>query len=90
MKKKLVLVIALIVVALGIVGYFAYDAFVEDQMYRELSHKYSEAWILLGGEWRKINVVSWKDFYDDVIQVKSTDGLIYLTEYTNIVLIRTE
>lgn len=52
------------------------------------NNDFNKAYICLGGTWALVDVKSWADFDDDVVQIKTKDGFTYLTQYSNIVLIK--
>lgn len=55
----------------------------------DTTQTFNEAVIRLGEEVKIVNVRSWRDFDDsDVVQVEASDGSVYLTHYTNVVLIK--
>lgn len=50
---------------------------------------FEKADILIEGEWKRVSVKSWRDFdQSDVVQIEATDGTVYLTHYSNAVLIK--
>ena len=42
---------------------------------------------MIGNESIEVDIESWKDYDDTSIQVKSTDGKVYLTDLKNVLLI---
>lgn len=54
----------------------------------DTTYTFDKAVMYIGGEWITVKVDSWKDFEDgDQIQVKDTDGNIYLVHSSNVTLI---
>lgn len=55
----------------------------------DTTYRFDKAVIYIGGEWRTVQVDSWKDFEDgDQIQVKDKDGNVYLVHSSNVTLIK--
>lgn len=55
----------------------------------DTTQTFGKADILIEGEWKRVSVKSWRDFdQSDVVQVEATDGTVYLTHYSNAVLIK--
>ena len=83
MNKKvilLVLVLILTVVILSSCG--------NRQVGIDTNQNFNKAYINLGGEWKLITVKAWRDFENgDEIQVVASDGTVYLTHYSNMVLV---
>jgi len=52
----------------------------------DTNQTFNSAYIYLGGSWKLINVKNWRDYDDDEVQITSTDGWVYLTQYCNVVL----
>ena len=49
---------------------------------------FNKANVYLDGEWRTINIKSWRDYQDgDQLQIVDTNGVIYLTHSHNCTLI---
>lgn len=54
----------------------------------DCANKFEVALVTLNGETKKIKIVSWRDFIDgDEVQFTDTNGVTYLTHYSNVVLI---
>lgn len=51
------------------------------------NNRFSKAYICLGGAWMPVSVKSWTDYEGDVVQIKTTEGRTYLTQYSNVVLV---
>lgn len=80
--KKIALVCILIVLLLTL------TACGNRQVGFDFAQTFSSAYILLDGEWQKVQVRAWRDFDDsDVVQIETTGGKIYLTHYMNVVLV---
>lgn len=46
------------------------------------------AYVKVGPDYRKVSVASWRDWDDgDVVQVTDKRGVVYLTNYSNVVLL---
>ena len=48
---------------------------------------YNKAIIMIGNKSIEVDIESWRDYDDTSIQVKSTDGKVYLTDLKNVLLI---
>lgn len=48
---------------------------------------FDKANIKIGDVYETVSIKSWKDYEDGIVQVVSTDGAVYLTHQTNVVLI---
>ena len=49
---------------------------------------FDTAVITVGNEVKTVKVERWKDYEDGVVQVVDEDGNVYMTNYTNMVLIQ--
>ena len=79
MKKFLVLVAA-IMVAFSISGC--------NKQIIDLNYKFDKAYIVMGDEVKEVSIKSWNDYENsDMVQVTTTDGDVYLTHSTNIILV---
>ena len=82
MKKKIIFVI-LVVLLLAILSSCG-----NRQVGLDTNQSFNKAWIRLGDAWYEIQIKAWRDFDNgDEIQVVAEDGSIYLTHYSNMVLI---
>lgn len=49
---------------------------------------FTKAYIKLGNEWKIVSVKAWRDFKDgDEVQIVTDSGEVYLSHYSNIVLV---
>ena len=49
---------------------------------------FKRAYILLNGTWEEVEVKAWRDLKDgDEVQISTPSGKVYLTYYTNVVLV---
>jgi hypothetical protein len=79
MKKFLVLVAA-IMVAFSISGC--------NKQIIDLNYKFDKAYIVLGEEVKEVSIKSWNDYEaSDMVQINTTDGDVYLTHSTNVILV---
>ena len=80
--KKIILVMMLIiaVVLLSSCG--------NRQVGIDPNQTFSKAYIRLGDEWKVVSVKAWRDFENgDEIQIITNDGTVYLSHYSNMVLV---
>lgn len=49
---------------------------------------FDTAVITVGNEVKTVKIAKWKDYEDGVVQVVDEDGNVYMTSYTNLVLIQ--
>lgn len=55
----------------------------------DTKYTYNTAYITIGNETIKVEISSWRDYSDgDQIQVVAKDGTVYLSNSTNIVLVK--
>jgi hypothetical protein len=55
----------------------------------DTSYTFTKAYINLGNKTIEVDVESWTDFDDgDQIQIKTTDGKVYLGHSSNIILVK--
>lgn len=53
----------------------------------DLNYKFDKAYIILGEEVKEVSIKSWNDYEaSDMVQITTTDGEVYLTHSTNIIL----
>ena len=80
--KKLVL-IALMVVALIVLSSCG-----NRQVGIDTYQTFTKAYIKLGNEWKIVGIKSWRDFENgDEVQIITDKGEVYLTHYSNMVLV---
>ena len=54
----------------------------------DINQTFSSAYVRVGDSWKFVNVRSWRDYSDgDVVQIVATDGTVYLSHYSNMVLV---
>lgn len=57
----------------------------------DTTYEFNKAIIIIGDETKEVEISSWKDYDDgDQIQIRTTDGTIYLGHASNILLIYDE
>lgn len=81
---KLILWIIVIIVALGIVCSLTGC----NRQMIDLDYTFNYAIINLGGEYKEIEIRSWKDYDGEQLQIKDKDGNVYLTNSYNCTLIK--
>ena len=82
MKKKIILVILLVVVT------FLFCGCSNRKIGVDFEQKFTRAYIRTGNDWTEIKIKNWRDFDDgDEVQVTDSNGLVYLTHYSNIVML---
>ena len=88
MNKKVLIVIAVIVVLLVAVGVIYWQTHIGNRQFMDVNSHFDRAVLKLpNGEVIEGKLNSWLDFDDsDVLQVK-IDGKTYLTSYVNVCLI---
>ena len=88
MNKKILIVIAVIVVLLVAVGVIYWQTHIGNRQLMDVNYHFDRAVLKLpNGEVIEGKLSSWLDFDDsDVLQVK-IDGKTYLTSYVNVCLI---
>ena len=88
MNKKVLIVIAVIVVLLVAVGVIYWQTHIGNRQLMDVNYHFDRAVLKLpNGEVIEGKLSSWLDFDDsDVLQVK-IDGKTYLTSYVNVCLI---
>jgi len=77
-KLKILLMVALLSLILTGCNY----------QFVDLDYTYNYAIINLGGEYKEIEIQSWKDYEGEQIQIKDKEGNIYLTNSFNCTLIK--
>lgn len=53
----------------------------------DFDYTFNYAIINLGGEYKELKIISWKDYEGEQIQIKDTEGNTYLTNTYNCTLI---
>ena len=54
----------------------------------DVNQTFSTAYIRLGDEWKKMSIKYWRDFDNgDEVQIITGTGQVYLTHYSNVVLV---
>lgn len=54
----------------------------------DTAQSFNKAYIKLGDEWQTVTVKAWRDFDNgDEIQIVASDGTVYLTHYSNMILV---
>ena len=54
----------------------------------DTNQTFTKAYIKLGNEWKIVSVKAWRDFKDgDEVQIVTDSGEVYLSHYSNIVLV---
>ena len=79
--------IILIVLVLA-VGLFVVSACGNRQVGFDTAQSFNKAYVKLGDEWQTVTVKAWRDFDNgDEVQIVASDGTIYLTHYSNMILV---
>lgn len=81
---KLILWIIGIIVVLGILCSLTGCNY----QFVDLDYTYNYAIINIGGEYKEIEITSWKDYEGEQIQIKDKEGNTYLTSSLNCTLIK--
>lgn len=83
MNKKYILLVVALLISLIVLSSCG-----NRQVGIDTNQTFTSALINLGGEWRTINVKSWRDFDNgDEVQIITTNGDVYLTHYVNVILV---
>lgn len=54
----------------------------------DLNQSFNKAYVNIGNEWKEFSIKSWRDFQEgDEVQIETTNGEVYLTHYSNMVLV---
>ena len=54
----------------------------------DTNQTFTKAYIKLGNEWKIVSVKAWRDYEDgDEVQIVTDSGEVYLSHYSNIVLV---
>ena len=78
----------ILIVMMLIVGLVTFSACGNRQVGIDTAQSFNKAYIKLGDEWQTITVKAWRDFDNgDEIQVVASDGTVYLTHYSNMILV---
>ncbi len=59
-----------------------------NQTILDTKYTFEKAKIQFGGEVIEVNVKQWNDYEDGSVQIITTDGKVYLTDYINVLLIQ--
>lgn len=88
MNAKKIVIIILVAILVVVLNYFGWRTVVGNRDILDFgNNRFSKAYIYLGGAWMPVSVKSWVDYEGDVVQIKTTEGRTYLTQYTNLVLV---
>ena len=83
MNKKVILLVLVLLFAVVILSSCG-----NRQVGIDTNQNFNKAYINLGSEWKLITVKAWRDFENgDEIQVVASDGTVYLTHYSNMILV---
>lgn len=83
MNKKAIILAVLLVTAV-----FILSSCGNRQVGIDTNQTFKRAFILLNGTWEEVELRSWRDFKEgDEVQIITSDGKVYLTYYTNVVLV---
>lgn len=78
----------ILIVIMLLVGLVTFSACGNRQVGIDTAQSFNRAYIKLGGEWKEVTVKSWRDFNNgDEVQIVTTDGTVYLSHYSNMVLV---
>lgn len=77
MKKKLILIVVILTSLLTGCNKQIIDT----------TWKFNKAIIIIGEEKIEVDVDSWKDYDDTTVQIKDKNGIKYLTDIKNVILI---
>lgn len=87
-RMEMFVITIIVVVAVASLFGFAFTSCTNKQLI-DTTYKFEKAVIYIGGEWRTVEVDSWKDFEDgDQLQIKDKDGNVYLVHSSNVTLIK--
>ena len=54
----------------------------------DIYQSFNKAYVNVGGEWKELSIKSWRDFSEgDEVQIVTTNGEVYLTHYSNMILV---
>jgi len=83
MNKKIIALIMLLSIAVLILSSCG-----NRQVGFDTAQSFNKAYIKLGDEWKEVTVKFWRDFDNgDEVQIVTTDGTVYLSHYSNMVLV---
>lgn len=77
MKKKLILIV--VILSSLLTGC--------NRQIIDTTWKFNKAIIIIGEEKIEVDVDSWKDYDDTTVQIKDKNGIKYLTDIKNVILI---
>ena len=76
-----------ILVVLAVATMFIVSSCGNRQVGIDTNQSFSRAWIKLGNNMVEMHIKAWRDFREgDEIQITAEDGTVYLTHYSNVVL----
>lgn len=78
MKKKLILIVVILSSLLTGCG---------NRQIIDTTWKFNKAIIIIGEEKIEVDVETWKDYDDTTVQIKDKNGIKYLTDIKNVILI---
>ena len=83
MNKKIIALILMLVAAVLILSSCG-----NRQVGIDTAQSFNKAYIKLGDEWKTVTVKAWRDFKDgDEVQIVTSDGTVYLSHYSNMILV---
>lgn len=83
MNKKVILLVLVLILSVIILSSCG-----NRQVGIDTNQSFNKAYVNLGGEWQLISVKAWRDFDKcDEIQIIASDGTVYLTHYSNMILV---
>ena len=83
MNKKIIVLVVLLIAAV-----FILSSCGNRQSGIDTNQTFNRAYVLLDGMWEEVKVKVWRDFEKcDEVQIISQDGKVYLTHYSNVVLV---
>lgn len=90
MKNKGITLLKLILWIIGIIVVLGILCSLTGCNYQvvDLDYTYNYAIINLGGEYKEIEIQSWRDYEGEQMQIKDKEGNIYLTSSFNCTLIK--
>ena len=83
MNKKVILLVLVLILSV-----FILSSCGNRQVGIDTNQNFNKAYVNLGGEWQLISVKAWQDFKQGAeVQIIASDGTVYLTHYSNMVLV---
>lgn len=80
MKKKIIILI--LVVMLVCLAIFSGC----NMQIIDLNYKFTNAYVKIGEEWVDLEIVSWKDYEGEQMQLKLADGTVFIVHSANCIL----